>query len=57
MPYVKTVWETGDLITATKLNKLEDAMADAVDDAETSLGKVTNMEFEINDNMELVVTI
>ena len=57
MPYVKTVWETGDLITATKLNKLEDAMADAVDDAETSLDKVTNMEFEINDNMELVVTI
>lgn len=57
MPYVKTVWETGDLITATRLNKLEDAMADAVDDAETSLDKVTNIEFEINDNMELVVTI
>ena len=57
MPYVKTVWETGDLITATRLNKLEDAMAGAVDDAESSLDKVTNMEFEINDNMELVVTI
>lgn len=28
MAYVKTVWESGDVITAEKLNKIEDALAE-----------------------------
>ena len=27
MSYIKTTWETGDVITATKLNKIEDQVA------------------------------
>lgn len=28
MSYEKTVWQTGDVITAAKLNKIEDALAE-----------------------------
>lgn len=28
MAYVKTVWVAGDIITAEKLNKIEDALAE-----------------------------
>lgn len=28
MAYVKTVWQSGDVITAEKLNKIEDALAE-----------------------------
>lgn len=57
MPYVKTVWETGDLITAEGMNNVEDAVESAVSDAETALSKITNMSLTINSNMELVVTM
>ena len=29
MPYEKTDWETGDLITATRMNKIEEGIEDA----------------------------
>ena len=57
MPYTKTEWETGDLITAEALNNVEDGVYNAVDDAETALAKVNGMTFTINDDMELVMTI
>ena len=57
MPYTKTVWETGDLITAEGLNNMEDGVEDAVETSEAALSKINNMTLTINDNMELVVTI
>lgn len=57
MPYVKTVWETGDLLSAEGLNNIEDGVGDAVETSETALDKINGMTMEINDNMELVVTI
>jgi hypothetical protein len=57
MPYTKTVWETGDLITAEGLNNMEDGVDDAVETSEAALSKINNMTLTINDNMELVVTI
>lgn len=57
MPYVKTDWETGDLITAAALDNMEDGIYNAVDTSETALAKVTEMTFTVNDNMELVVTL
>ena len=57
MPYVKTEWETGDLITAEAMNNMEDGVATAVEDAESTLSRVENMTFTINNNMELVVNI
>lgn len=57
MPYTKTEWETGDLITAEALNNIEDGVGDAVDNAETALEKVNGITFTINDDMELVMTI
>ena len=57
MPYIKTVWETGDLITAEGLNNIENAVEDAVSDSETALSTVQNMTFSLNENMELVVEL
>lgn len=57
MPYIKTVWETGDLITAEGLNNMEDGVENAVETSEDALDKITNMTLTINDNMELVVTL
>lgn len=33
MNYEKTVWQTGDVITAAKLNKIEDALAEMLNGA------------------------
>lgn len=57
MPYVKTIWATGDLITAEGMNNVEDGVADAVESAETALDRVENIQMTINADMELVVTI
>ena len=57
MPYVKTDWETGDLITAEAMNNMEDGIGDAVDAAEDALDKVSGISFALNNNMELVVTL
>lgn len=57
MPYIKTHWESGDTITATGLNNMEEGVEDAVDTAEASLSRIENISFAINDNMELVVTV
>ena len=57
MPYVKTTWETGDLITATGMNNIEDGVESAVNTSESALAKVEGLSFELNSNMELVVTL
>ena len=57
MPYVKTIWATGDLVTAEGMNNMEDGVADAVESAETALDRVENIQMTINADMELVVTI
>lgn len=57
MPYDKTIWETGDLITAEGLNNMEEGVEDAVETSETALARINGISFDINDNMELVVTI
>lgn len=57
MPYIKTTWTTGDVVTATAMNGFEDAIEDAVDNSETALAKVGSLTFTINSNMELVVTM
>lgn len=57
MPYVKTVWETGDLATAEAMNNMEDGIGDAVETAETALSRIANAQFVINEDMDLVVTI
>lgn len=57
MPYVKTTWTTGDVITAAAMNGFEDAIEGAVDDAETAEAKISSLSFTINSNMELVVTM
>lgn len=44
MSYVKTVWETGDVITAEKLNNLEDGVANA--------GSVLKLTFTEDPNNE-----
>ena len=44
MSYIKTTWETGDVITAEKLNKIEDQVAaneEAISQGGTSLMTVT----------------
>ena len=57
MPYVKHTWTTGDVISATAMNGFEDAIEDAVDDAEAAESKISSLSFTINSNMELVVTM
>lgn len=57
MPYVKTIWETGDLATAEAMNNMEDGIGDAVETAETALSRIANAQFVINEDMDLVVTI
>ena len=55
--YVATVWKTGDLITAEGLNNMEDGVAYAVNMADAAVESVSNTSFEIDDDMNLVVTI
>lgn len=55
--YVATVWKTGDLITAEGLNNMEDGVSYAVNTADAAVESVGNTSFEIDDDMNLVVTI
>ena len=57
MPYTKTVWQTGDVLTAEGLNNVEDGVEGAVEDSEEALYRVSTMTMTINSNMELVVEI
>lgn len=57
MPYTKTTWETGDLITATGMNNIEDGVETAVETAESALSTVEGMTFTLTDDMELVITL
>lgn len=34
MTYIKTEWQTGDVITAEKLNHIEDGLADLINGSE-----------------------
>lgn len=55
--YVATVWKTGDIITAEGLNNMEDGVSYAVNTADAAVESVGNTSFEIDDDMNLVVTI
>lgn len=55
MPYVKTEWATGDLLSAEGLNNIEDGVYNAVNTAEGTSQRVANMNMYINEDMELVV--
>lgn len=55
--YNKTAWETGDIITADGLNNMEDGVEYAVNTANEALSSVTNVSFEIDDDMNLIVTL
>ena len=57
MPYIKKTWTSGEVVTAAAMNGFEDAVEDAVDNAETAMAKVGSLSFTINSNMELVVTM
>ena len=54
MTYVKTNWQTGDIITAEKLNKIEDAIdstiivtGELLDDG-TNYGRLYDITFNLN---------
>lgn len=55
--YNKTAWKTGDIITADGLNNMEDGVEYAVNTANEALLSVTNVSFEIDDDMNLIVTL
>lgn len=44
MSYEKTVWQTGDVITAAKLNKIEDALAEMLNGTAENENEPTSPE-------------
>ena len=51
MSYEPTVWSSGDIVTAAKLNKLENGLADGLSDVKSEISDLTPTIITIKDNI------
>ena len=51
MSYTPTVWETGNVVTAQKLNKLENGLQTVAEDADDLKSNITESTFEQSKNI------
>jgi len=53
MPYIKTDWKTGDVITAPRMNKIEDALASI----DTVVDQIDADIDQISDDLDSKITV